>query len=138
MKTISNKNFIYIGRGAGAELLHTIKNAKHSVKIVSPYLSAAYVQELIHLCKKGIDVTLITSDDLITERGKYSSFDVHDIVKKKRIQNIQKEVLGKSIIEKFRSYFVFILLFLGLIALISFNLFVISFRLLLSYGFGKL
>ena len=61
MRTISNRDGIYIGRKAGAEILKKIKGARKSVKIVSPYLSASFVQELIKLRKEGREITLITA-----------------------------------------------------------------------------
>ena len=51
-----------MGTGAGTKLLKEIGNAQHSVKISSPYLSPKMVDELVWLHKKGIKVTLITSD----------------------------------------------------------------------------
>ena len=51
-----------MGTGAGTKLLKEIGNAQRSVKISSPYLSPKMVDELIWLHKKGIKVTLITSD----------------------------------------------------------------------------
>ena len=53
---------IYMGTGAGNKLLKEIGNAQRSVKISSPYLSPKMVDELVWLHKKGIKVTLITSD----------------------------------------------------------------------------
>ncbi|MGJ8734991.1 phospholipase D family protein [Zobellia laminariae] len=53
---------IYMGTGAGTKLLKEIGNAQCSVKISSPYLSPKMVDELVWLHKKGIKVTLITSD----------------------------------------------------------------------------
>ncbi len=61
---------IYMGRGAGKKLLHEIGNAQRSVKISSPYLSPKLVEELIWLHKKGIKVTLITSDTLDGSNGR--------------------------------------------------------------------
>lgn len=55
---------IYIGKSAGAKLLQDIRNAKRNVKIVSPYLSPSLIKELIFLHSKGIDVQLITSDEI--------------------------------------------------------------------------
>jgi phosphatidylserine/phosphatidylglycerophosphate/cardiolipin synthase-like enzyme len=55
---------IYIGRRAGKQLLHDIDNAQRSIKIISPFLSPIYVERLIHLKNKGIDVHLITSDEI--------------------------------------------------------------------------
>ena len=51
-----------MGTGAGTKLLKEIGNAQRSVKISSPYLSPKMVEELVWLHKKGIQVTLITSD----------------------------------------------------------------------------
>lgn len=55
---------IYMGTGAGTKLLKEIGNAQESVKISSPYLSPRMVEELVCLHKKGIKVSLITSDTL--------------------------------------------------------------------------
>ena len=51
-----------MGTGAGTKLLQEIGNAQRSVKISSPYLSPKMVDELVWLHKKGLKVTLITSD----------------------------------------------------------------------------
>lgn len=59
-----------MGTGAGKKLLHEIGNAQRSVKISSPYLSPKMVQELIWLHKKGIKVSLITSDTLDGGNGR--------------------------------------------------------------------
>ena len=53
-----------MGTGAGTKLLQEIGNAQRSVKISSPYLSPKMVDELVWLHKKGLKVTLITSDKL--------------------------------------------------------------------------
>lgn len=55
---------IYIGKSAGAKLLQDIRNAKRNVKIVSPYLSPSLIKELIFLHNKGINISLITSDEI--------------------------------------------------------------------------
>ncbi len=55
---------IYMGTGAGTKLLKEIGNAQKSVKISSPYLSPKLVDELIYLHKRGVCVSLITSDHL--------------------------------------------------------------------------
>jgi len=55
---------IYIGKSAGAKLLQDIRNAKRNVKIVSPYLSPFLIKELIFLHSKGINISLITSDEI--------------------------------------------------------------------------
>jgi len=89
MKTYSNHNEIYIGRKQGLQILNAVKNAKKSVKIVSPYLSPGYLEELVNLRKKGVQITLITSDNLEQGRGDYSTFKHSDIIKQKKTFNQQ-------------------------------------------------
>jgi len=96
MRTFSNKDSIYIGKEAGKEILSEIKNAKKSVKIVSPYTSPDYIKELISLHKKGVDVTLITCDNI--ETNSYSDFRASDLVKKEKIINSQAEKTKKLIL----------------------------------------
>ncbi len=52
---------LHIGTGAGKQLWQDIIKAKREVKIVSPYLHASLIKELISLNKKGILITLITT-----------------------------------------------------------------------------
>src|SRR3989338_410614 len=85
MKTFSKNDAIYIGKYAGDEIIKEIKNAKSSVKIVSPYLSGNYVKELIHLHNQGRNITLITSDN-ITENQKYSDFSTSDLIVKNEVR----------------------------------------------------
>jgi phosphatidylserine/phosphatidylglycerophosphate/cardiolipin synthase-like enzyme len=94
MRTFSSKDSIYIGKNAGKEILGEIKNAKKSVKIVSPYTSPDYMKELISLHKKGVDVTLITCDNI--ETSSYSDFNPSDLVKKEKIINPGAEKTKKS------------------------------------------
>src|SRR5690606_310760 len=51
---------LHIGAGAGKYLWQDIMNAKREIKIVSPYLHASLIKELINLNEKGIHVTLCT------------------------------------------------------------------------------
>lgn len=95
MKTISNQDKIYIGRNAGLEILEALRNSKKSIKIVSPYLSGSYLEKLVSLQKKKIDITLITSDDIKEEATRFSNFRLSDIIKQKKIplenaKNIKK------------------------------------------------
>ena len=67
---INNVNTdIYIGLNAGEEIYNTILNAKKSIAIVSPYLSANYVDLLVQLQEKGIDVTLLSNSDCVKGEG---------------------------------------------------------------------
>jgi phosphatidylserine/phosphatidylglycerophosphate/cardiolipin synthase-like enzyme len=54
---------IYIGKGAGKKLLDDMRNARKSIKIVSPYLSPSLVNELIFFRERNLEVELITSGD---------------------------------------------------------------------------
>jgi phosphatidylserine/phosphatidylglycerophosphate/cardiolipin synthase-like enzyme len=95
MQTKSENTIIHLGRGKGIEILSAIKNAKFSVKIVSPYLSPDYIKELINLHNKKIAVTLITCDNL--ETNNWSDFKPSDIIKKQKIQNLNLKRIEKLI-----------------------------------------
>jgi len=96
MKTYSNHDEIYLGRKYGLQILDVVKKAKKSVKIVSPYLSPSYIEELVNLRKKGVQITLITSDELEQGWGSYSKFKHSDVIKQKRIFNQQAENKRKT------------------------------------------
>lgn len=55
---------VYVGTGAGRKLMEELQNANRSVKVISPYMSAALVRKLIDLHHRDIDVQLITMDDI--------------------------------------------------------------------------
>lgn len=84
MRTFSNRDIIYIGKKAGESVLNSIKKARKSIKIISPYLTPSYIEELIRLRKKGINITLITSDNLEEGRGDYSNLKHTDLIKQER------------------------------------------------------
>jgi phosphatidylserine/phosphatidylglycerophosphate/cardiolipin synthase-like enzyme len=81
---------IYIGKGAGAKLLQEIRNAKRNVKIVSPYLSPSLIKELIFLHSKGVNISLITSDEIEDFYG-YDKNINKLIVQKKHIDEKAKQ-----------------------------------------------
>lgn len=81
---------IYIGKGAGAKLLRDITNANKSVKVVSPYLSPALVKELIYLYSKGIDVLLITSDNIEDYYGTYEK-NIYKLIRQEQIVDKEAE-----------------------------------------------
>lgn len=62
---------IYIGKGAGKKLLDDIRNAKKSIRIVSPYLSPFLISELISFRKRNLEVELITTDNIEDFYGDY-------------------------------------------------------------------
>jgi phosphatidylserine/phosphatidylglycerophosphate/cardiolipin synthase-like enzyme len=94
METISNNSKIFLGRKSGFHILNAIKNAKSSVKIISPYLSPDYTKELIKLHDKGVEITLITCDNL--ETNNWSDFKPSDIIKKEKITDKKLKSLKKS------------------------------------------
>lgn len=91
MRTHCCSDSIYLGRKAGARLLSDIRNAKHSVKIVSPYLSPGYVEELVALSRRGIEVTLITSDTIPEGDGSRSTLRHRDLISQERITDTEAQ-----------------------------------------------
>ncbi|AXP81402.1 cardiolipin synthetase [Mariniflexile rhizosphaerae] len=83
---------IYIGKGAGKKLLNDIRNAKKSIKIVSPYLSPFLISELISLRKQNLDVVLITTDNIEDFYGNYER-NIHQLI-------IQNRETDKKAFEK--------------------------------------
>ena len=83
---------IYIGKGAGKKLLYDIRNARKSIKIVSPYLSPFLINELINFRKRNLDVQLITTDNIEDFYGSYEK-NIHKLI-------IQNREIDKEAIEK--------------------------------------
>lgn len=126
METSSKETIIYLGRGKGYQILNTIKQAKSSVKIVSPYLSPDYIKELINLHNKGIKITLITCDNL--ETNSWSDFKPGDIIKKEKTLNPKlKQIKQKINLASLISLSIFLLFF----PLFFFSLFYIPLLLLI-------
>ncbi|MFH6995887.1 phospholipase D-like domain-containing protein [Flavobacterium sp. FlaQc-48] len=110
---------IYIGKGAGKKLLEDISNAKKSVKVISPYLSPSLINELIRLHSKGIEISLITNDN-IEDYYRDSEKNIYKLIIQKSIvdENAQK-LRNKWInLEEILRYS-----FLGLSAILVFALF---------------
>jgi phosphatidylserine/phosphatidylglycerophosphate/cardiolipin synthase-like enzyme len=91
---------IFLGRKAGIELLNELNNAKKSIKIISPYLSPSYINNLIEIKNRGINVSLITSDNV--ETNDYVDFNHTDLIIQKQYvhenEKQQREILGKVLI----------------------------------------
>ncbi len=121
METRSNKDSIYIGRFAGKEIHEKIKNAKKSVKVVSPYLSPEYLKDLITLHKKQVDITLVTCDKI--ETNPYSDFKTSDLLKEEKIQDNKAVKLKKAVL--------FYLIIIFGVFLMNLLLYIIFFSLLL-------
>jgi phosphatidylserine/phosphatidylglycerophosphate/cardiolipin synthase-like enzyme len=130
MEINSYHDKIILGRGKGMEIMDTIKKAKRSVKVVSPYLSPDYIKELVKLHHQGKSVCLITCDNIETNR--WSDFKVSDLIKvekieDKRLKNFKKNAFFSSIVLFIVSIITFSLSnFLDIFFLISAVLVVIS------------
>ena len=74
---------IYIGKGAGKKLLNDIRNARKSIRIVSPYLSPFLITELISFRKRNLEVELITTDNIEDFYGNYEK-NIHKLIKQNR------------------------------------------------------
>ena len=85
---------IYIGKGAGKQLVGDIRRAKKSVKIVSPYLSPLLISELIDLKKRNIEVELITSDKIEDFNGNREK-NIHQLIIQNR-KTDQKAVIQRE------------------------------------------
>lgn len=96
MITHSTSDDIYIGRGAGKRLKEDLDRATRSVKIVSPYLTPSYVEDLLKLANKGVSITLITSNDVEKGDGNYSSLTHTDLIKQKRHTDEKEKELRKK------------------------------------------
>jgi phosphatidylserine/phosphatidylglycerophosphate/cardiolipin synthase-like enzyme len=83
---------IYIGKGAGRKLLNDMRNAKKSIKVVSPFLSPFLIKELINFKKRNLEVELITTDNIEDYFGKYQK-NIHKLI-------IQNREVDKGAVEK--------------------------------------
>lgn len=74
---------IYIGKGAGKKLKDDMYNAKRSVKIISPYLSPYLIKELINLKHRGIEVQLVTVDEIEEYRNSREK-NIYELIRQHR------------------------------------------------------
>jgi phosphatidylserine/phosphatidylglycerophosphate/cardiolipin synthase-like enzyme len=89
---------IYIGKGAGKKLLEDISNAKHTVRIVSPYLSPFLIKELICLYKKGININLITTDTIEDFYGAAEK-NMHKLILQHQLKDLEAEKIRNNWID---------------------------------------
>lgn len=114
MEICCGESEIYLGRRAGRKILKAIKNAKKSVKIVSPYLSPSYLERLVALAKEGKEITLITSDKLPESRGGHSSFKHSDVIKQKKIPDENAKTKKRKVLKVFLIVLLVSLIFFAL------------------------
>ncbi|MDD2278204.1 MAG: hypothetical protein PHI03_11855 [Bacteroidales bacterium] len=89
---------IYIGKGAGKKLLIDIRNAKTTIKIVSPYLSPSLISELIKLQKRNLEIELITTDNIENFYGNYEN-NIHQLIIQNRLTDYKavKKTLSRKV-----------------------------------------
>lgn len=86
---------MFIGRDAGRRLMQEITNAEKSIKIVSPYLSAKYVKELISLKKeKGLHISLVTTDEI--KEDNHCEFYHTDLIEQEQITDYKRKKTRKK------------------------------------------
>jgi len=87
---------IYIGTGAGKKLLNDLCKAQKSIKIVSPYLSPSLIKKLIELHRSGLEIQLITSDNIEDFHGNYEK-NIHKLI-------LQNRKIDKTAIESIKKW----------------------------------
>ncbi len=78
---------VYLGKDAGKPILAALKNAKGSIRVMSPYLGAALVDVLLAKAAEGLSVRLLTSSEF-EERGEASARRL--IVQKRRARPVAR------------------------------------------------
>ncbi len=84
---------IYIGTGAGKNLLEEMEKATEEIKIISPYLSPSLVNDLIYLHHQGKKINLITINDIEDTKDKEN---IRRLIKQVKITDANAEVLRKK------------------------------------------
>lgn len=59
---------VYFGRSAGSRLYQHLRSARQRVIAVSPYVKVHFARELIVLQQRGVEVLLVTSEDIAKRR----------------------------------------------------------------------
>jgi len=105
---------IYIGKGAGKKLLKDIFSAKKNVKIITPYLSPSLVRELIFLYSKGINIQLVTMDNIEDNDGSnITELIIQNRITDKNAESIRNKLLKLSRILSYCSIGLVIIIFLS-------------------------
>ncbi len=84
---------IYIGTGAGKNLLDDLQNASEEIKILSPFLSPGLVSELINLHHQGKKIKLITINDIEDNKNKEN---IRRLIKQVQITDENAEILRRQ------------------------------------------
>ncbi len=78
---------VYIGTGAGKQLMENIKAANKSVKVISPYISPRLIEELIDLQDKGVKIEVITSKEGYYQTNTVQNESIKQFIKQEQIIN---------------------------------------------------
>ncbi|MEL7832874.1 phospholipase D family protein [Fodinibius sp. Rm-B-1B1-1] len=90
---------VYIGTGAGSMIDRHIKNANKSIKIVSPYLNPHLVEKLIHLKRKGREISLITNTEIEDFYGSVSKRNIYELIH--QVKTTDKDAVKRQ--EKYKN-----------------------------------
>ncbi len=83
---------IYIGKGAGKMILDDMLQAKRSIQVMSPYLSAGLVDILLDRFRLGVAIELVTSDEI--EDHKHTDKNSYQIIKQHK--HVDEELKSKK------------------------------------------
>ncbi|MCG4456920.1 phospholipase D family protein [Erysipelothrix rhusiopathiae] len=90
---------LYIGKGAGKEIMTCFNQSKQTIKIVSPYVNKDYVQKLIKQHQAGIATGLVFTWDY--KQGQKANQDLaHTLFTQTRIKSdeaLRKKRMGRFI-----------------------------------------
>ena len=78
---------VHLGKNAGKPILAAMKNARGSIRVMSPYLGAALVDALLEKAGQGLDVRLLTSTEF-EERGEASARRL--IIQKRHVRRVAR------------------------------------------------
>lgn len=83
---------IYIGKGAGKMILKDMLQAKRSIRVMSPYLSAGLIDILLERLRFGVHIELVTSDEI--EDHPHADKNCYHIIKQHK--HVDEELKSKK------------------------------------------
>ncbi|RTE54125.1 hypothetical protein EHW67_09385 [Arenibacter aquaticus] len=112
---------VYVGTGAGRKLMEELQNAKRSVKVMSPYMSAALVRKLIDLHHRDIDVQLITMDDIADFYGDWQR-NIHQLIIQDIFIDEEAKALRSKLILRKRLLYILLWTMIAVLFVMAFKL----------------
>lgn len=86
---------LYIGKNAGKRIERYIENAKHSIRIVSPYIAESKFESLSIKSHNGVDVRLLTSADDRHFRNPETSKILRKVIIQERYTNKNRKKIHR-------------------------------------------